>query len=103
MDSKDESYQKIVVMERRGAWAEKVADGVKEFVREMNKARKRMEQSRRLYVLRAETPDQQEDNDDFGDHLIYMTEFLKNANELVQKLQSWVESRAKAERIDLNE
>lgn len=102
MDSKDESYQKIVVMERRGAWAEKVADGVKEFVREMNKARKRMEQSRRLYVLRAENPDQQEDNDDFGDHLVYMDEFLRNARELVTELQGWIEKRAKAEGIELN-
>ena len=100
MKQTQEDLDNITRMEGRAAWADHVLNGISDCVREMKKARKKMADTQRCYIL---GPDEDREDEKDGDMTLNfqcLCQLIRSAAFMVNTTLKHLEKRVAMEDLD---
>lgn len=90
----------ITKMEGRAAWADHVLNGCSDCLREMKKARKKLTDTQRNYILDPYEGDDDHKENEMKANFEYLSAFIRQAAFMVNTTRDWLEKRVEWEGLD---
>lgn len=95
-----ENLDNITRMEGRAAWADHVLNGVSDCLREMKKARKKLADTQRNFILAPDEAGDEEKENELQVNFQYLSNFIRQAAFMVNTTRDWLEKRVEWEGLD---
>lgn len=95
-----ENLDNITRMEGRAAWADHVLDNISDCLREMKKARKKLADTQRHYILDPDEGDGDSKENELKVNFEYLSAFIRQAAFMVSVTRDWLEKRVEWEGLD---
>ena len=96
----EENLLNITKMEGRAAWADHVLNGCSDCLREMKKARKKLADTQRNFILDPDDAGSDTKENEMDVNFQCLCDFIRQAALMVNTTREWLEKRVEGENLD---